>query len=405
MIIRHFSIITTLSLSLIFSSSVLAQGKKQPTPDKFPPNPLEIRVSDPLLPRNPDKQPLTEQEKQQLEVALEQLNTDAIAKLESGDKLAAFDTWNREIRLRRYLGTIDEVQALSRVGEIAWRNNERPQVQFITQRLQSIQKPKKSLPVTDVAILQALGEGYQKVRSPKLAIEVYNQILATVRQQRNQTEEINTLQTIGTIHMSWFDYSQAAATYEELLGLASAKNVRIDELVYLKQLAYIYDQSKQHQQAINTRSKIAEIYTKENNLLELPELQIAIGSDYEILAKQNPSILENAFQNYQQAYITAWEQQQYARSGEALQKLIALYRSQEQIDEALQTSQILLQSEELAGNFYGVMKTYENIGQMHLQRKEYPQARSAFEQGLKFAQQLQYDESYFTQQIQQIPTN
>jgi tetratricopeptide (TPR) repeat protein len=403
--IRRFSIITTLSLSLIFSSSVLAQEKKQPTPNKFPPNPIEIKVSDPLLPRNPKKQPLTEQEKQQLEVALEQLNQDATAKLASGNKLAAFDTWNRELRLRRYLGTINELQALTRVGEIAWRNNERPQVQFITQRLQSIQKPRKSPPVTDLATLQALGEGYQKVRSPKLAIAVYNQILAGVRQQRNQAEEIKALQTIGAIHMSWFDYPQAAATYEELLGLASATGVRVDELGYLQQLAYIYDQNKQHQQAINTRSKIAEIYTKENNLLGLPELQIAIGSDYEILAKQNPSVLENAFQNYQQAYITAWEQQQYARSGEALQKLIALYRSQGQIDEALQTSQILLQSEELAGNFYGVMKTYDNIGQMHLQRKEYPQARSAFEQGLKFAQQLQYEEGYFTQQIKQIPTN
>jgi tetratricopeptide (TPR) repeat protein len=403
--IRHLSIITTLSLSLIFSSSVLAQEKKQPTPNKFPPNPIEIKVSDPLLPRNPKKQPLTEQEKQQLEVALEQLNQDATAKLASGNRLAAFDTWNRELRLRRYLGTINELQALTRVGEIAWRNNERPQVQFITQRLQSIQKPRKSPPVTDLATLQALGEGYQKVRSPKLAIAVYNQILAGVRQQRNQAEEIKTLQTIGTIHMSWFDYPQAAATYEELLGLASAKGIRVDELAYLQQLAYIYDQNKQHQQAINTRSKIAEIYTKENNLLGLPELQIAIGSDYEILAKQNPSVLENAFQNYQQAYITAWEQQQYARSGEALQKLIALYRSQGQIDEALKTSQILLQSEELAGNFYGVMKTYDNIGQMHLQRKEYPQARSAFEQGLKFAQQLQHEEDYFTQKIQQIPTN
>ncbi|MEA5572912.1 hypothetical protein [Calothrix sp. UHCC 0171] len=403
--IHRLSIITTLSLSLVFSSTAIAQTKKQPTPDKFPPNPLEIKVSDPLLPRNPDKQPLTEQEQQQLALALDKLDQEAIAKLQAGDKMGAFDTWNRELRLRRYLGTLNEVQALERVGEIAWRENDRPQVQFITQRLQSIQKPKKLPPVTDLGILQALGEAYQKVRSPKLAIEVYEQVLAGVRQQKNQVEEIELLKTIGTIHMSWFDYPQAAATYEQLFGLASARGESIDELAYLQQLAYIYDQSKQYQQAINTRNKIVEIYTQNNNLLALPELQIAIGSGYENLAKENPSVLDNAFQNYQQAYITAWEQQQYARSGEALQKLIALYRSQGQLDEALQASQILLQSEELAGNFYGLMKAYDQIGQMYLERKEYPQARNAFAQGLKFAQQLQHDEGYFNQQIQQIPAN
>ena len=400
---RRVSIIVTFSLWLL-STPVLAQTKKPQQPNKFPPNPLEITTPDPLLPRKPDKQPLTIQEQQELETALDKLNLDAAAKLQAGDKVAAFDTWNREIRLRRYLGNLAQVQALSRVGEIAWRENERPEVQYITQRLQSIQKPKKSPPVTDLGLLQALGEAYQKVRSPQLALEVYNQILANVRQQQNSTAEIETLKTIGTIHMSWFDYAKAASTYEELLRLASAKGERINEVAYLQQLAYIYEQARIPQQTINIRNKIAEIYIKDNNIAEIPGLKIAIASDYEKLAKENPLLLQNAFQNYQEAYTTAWEQQQYVRAGEALQKLIALYRSQGQIDEALQTSQILLQTEELAGNFYGLMNAYDQIGQMYVQRKEYPQARTAFQAGLQIAQQLKQQESYFTEQIQKIPT-
>ncbi len=400
---RRVSIIVTFSLWLL-STPVLAQTKKPQQPNKFPPNPLEITTPDPLLPRKPDKQPLTIQEQQELETALDKLNLDAAAKLQAGDKVAAFDTWNREIRLRRYLGNLAQVQALSRVGEIAWRENERPEVQYITQRLQSIQKPKKSPPVTDLGLLQALGEAYQKVRSPQLALEVYNQILANVRQQQNSTAEIETLKTIGTIHMSWFDYTKAASTYEELLRLASAKGERINEVAYLQQLAYIYEQARIPQQTINIRSKLAEIYIKDNNIAEIPGLKIAIASDYEKLAKENPLLLQNAFQNYQEAYTTAWEQQQYVRAGEALQKLIALYRSQGQIDEALQTSQILLQTEELAGNFYGLMNAYDQIGQMYVQRKEYPQARTAFQAGLQIAQQLKQQESYFSEQIQKIPT-
>ncbi|GJD15797.1 TPR repeat-containing protein [Rivularia sp. IAM M-261] len=403
---RRLSVIAALTLSLISTSSVLAQTKKPQSPDKFPPNPLEIRVSDPLLPaRKLDQQPLTPSEQQQLEAALNNLNQEAIAKLQAGNREEAFDTWNRELRLRRYLGNLAEVEALSRVGEIAWRENDRPQVQYITQRLQSIQKPKKSQPVTDLEVLRALGQAYQNVRAPKLAIEVYNQVLTQVRQQQNSTAEVETLTTIASIHMSWFDYTNAAATYEQLLSLASTRNDRANEITYLEQLAYIYDQARLPQQSVTVRNKLAAIYTKDNNLAELPTLKMAIGNSYEALAKQDPSQLENAFQNYQQAYTIAWEQEQFVRAGEALQKLVALYRSQGQIDEALQTSQILLQSEELAGNFYGMMTTYDQIGQMHLQRKQFPQARNAFEEGLKIARQLQYEDGYFSEQIQKIPTN
>lgn len=400
---RSLSIITSFGLSLLISTQVLAQDKKPSVPTKFPPNPLEMKVKDPLVRQNLDKQPLTPTEQQELELALDKLNQDANAKFQTGDKQGAFDTWNREIRLRRYLGKLAEITALERVGEIAWRDNRKEQVQFITQRLQNIHKPRKSPAVTDLEVLQALGQAYQKVRAPKQAIEVYEQVLVGVRQQQQNSAEIETLKTIGSIHMSWFDYTKAAATYEQLLNLASKNGQKLDEITYLRQLVYIYEQAKQPQQSLNARNKLIGLYAQDNNLVEIPALKIAIASNYEVLAKENPKLLDEAFKNYQEAYATAWEQQQYVRAGEALQKLISLYRTQGQIDEALQASQILLQSEELAGNFYGLMKAYDQIGQMHMQRKDYSQARVAFQQGLKIAQELQHDEGYFNEQIQKLP--
>ncbi|NDJ20575.1 tetratricopeptide repeat protein [Nostoc sp. B(2019)] len=406
-------LIVIVTAATFFSSSLtLAQSKKPKEPDKFPPSPLEITTPDPLLPPSRDKQPLTQAEMQKLKVALDELNQEAAAKLQAGDKVGAFEIWNRELRLRRFLGALAEVQALSRVGAIAWNQNDRQELQYITQRLQAIQKqaqPKKTdsqknivQKNIDVELLRSLGDAYQNVRLPKLAVEVYEQVLAGVRQQ-NPAALVETLKTIGELNLSWFDYPKAATTYEELLGLATSRGDRLNELAYLKQLAYIYKQAKQPQQAINVQNKLAEIYVNENNLTEIPELKLAIGSEYESLAKENPSLLQQAFQNYQEAYTTAWQLQQYVRAGEALQKLITLYRSQGQTDEALQASQILVEIQERAVNFYGMMQAYDQIGQLHLERKEYPQALTAFQKGLELAKQIKHQETYFTGQIEKLP--
>jgi tetratricopeptide (TPR) repeat protein len=397
--LRRLSVtITVTSFWLLCSSIAQADTKKPKLPDKFPQNPLEMIAPDPLIPRSVDKQPLTIEELQILEPALDELNQQATTQLQAGDRVGAFETWNREIRLRRYFGALAEVQALSRVGAIAWNENDKPQVRYVTERLQSIQKSEKT---PNLELLQALGQGYQKVRSPKLALEVYNQALTLVRQQQDSSAEIETLKTIAEVHLSWFDYQNAAATYEQLLGLGSTKSNPQSQLAYLQKLAYVYQQAKQVQLSLNTRTKIAEIYQSQNNLAELSGLKLAIASDYESLAKENPGLLKDAFKNYQDAYTTAWQSQQYARAGEALQKLIALYRSQGQLEEALQATQILVQTEERAVNFYEMMNAYDQMGQIYLERKEYPQALAAFKKGLELAQQLKHQEAYFTEKVQQ----
>ncbi|MEH2450908.1 tetratricopeptide repeat protein [Nostoc sp.] len=400
-------LIVIVTAATLFSSSLtLAETKKPKPPDKFPPSPLEITTLDPLLPRLPkDKQPLTLEEQQKLEPALDALNQEAAAKLQAGDQVAAFEIWNRELRLRRFLGSSLEVQALSRVGAIAWKQNNSQEVQYITQRLQAIQKQTQSQKKTaqiDLELWRSLGQAYQNVRSPQLALEAYDQVLLVVRQQKNTTALVEILKTIGELNLSWFDYRKAAPIYEELLSLATSVGERVNELTYLQRLAEIYEQTNQPQQSLNVLNKLAEIYVNENNLTEIPELKLAIASDYESLAKKDPNLLLEAFKNYQEAYTTAWQLQEYVRAGEALQKLIALYRSQGQTDEALQASQILVQTEAEAANFYGLMQAYDQIGQLYLERKEFPQAVTAFQKGLELAHQLKHQEAYFTGQIEKV---
>jgi len=404
MLQRFILIITTIIVWHLCISGTLAKDKKFEDLDKFPPNPLEITTTDPILPNLSKKRQLTSAELEKLKTDLDELNQEAQMTLQGEDKDKAFEIWNRELRLRRYLGTLAELEALSRVGEIAWNQNEREEVQYISQRLQAIQSQMGKQKSTDLQLWKSLGNAYEKIRLPKLAISVYEQILILVKQQQDLSGEIETLKTIGELHLSWFDYSQAANVYQRLLNLAINQGDKINELAYLQQLAYIYAEEKQPQTAIDILNKLAQVYTREQNFDQIPTLKLAIAANYELLAKANPNFKQQAFDNYQEAYTIAWQLGQYARAAEALQKLIAFYRSQQQIAAALQTSQILIETETLANNFYGLMSAYDQIGNLYLERREYPQALTAFEKGLEIAQQLKYRESYFTQQIEKLKT-
>ncbi|MFN4954364.1 MAG: tetratricopeptide repeat protein [Aphanizomenon sp.] len=404
MLQRFIFIITTIIVWHLCIFTTLAAEKKIEDLDKFPPNPLEITINDPILPNLPNKRELTATELQKLRTDLDGLNQEAQMTIQREDKKKAFEIWNRELRLRRFLGTLSEVEALSRVGEIAWNQNEREEVRYISKRLQVIQSEMEKQKNTDLQLWKSLGTAYQKIRIPKLGVLVYEQILILVKAQKDVSMEIETLKNIGELHLSWFDYSQAANTYQKLLNLAINQGDKNNELEYLEQLNYIYAQAKQPQAAIDILNQLVQIYTNQQNLNQIPALKLAIATNYESLAKENTNLKQQAFDNYQEAYTSAWQLEQYARAGEALEKLIAFYRSEKQIDAALQTGKILIETQTLANNFYGLMLAYDEIGNLYLERQEYAQALTAFEKGLAMAKQLKYQEAYFTQQIEKLKT-
>ena len=370
--------------------------------DKFPPSPLELTAPDPLLPGGLQS-PLSKPERQKLSTALDDLNAQAIVKYRLGDIPNAFEIWNRELRLRRALGLLNEVVALGRVGDSAWKQNQPNQVILITRRLQAIQKQVQD-PVsakTNLAerpqVLQALGTAYQLVRSPGLAVSVYEQMLAEARQRQDAIEEVSLLNTIGQLHLSWFDYLKATATYQELLTLSQGKRDRAGEASYLNQLAYVYEQAKQPAQAVQYQQQLADLYQKNSQPELLPALKIRIADNYAASGQTNL-----AEQNYQEAFKLAQPVFQLAYAGDALRKLGGLYRSNDRLDAALQIYEYLAQVQQQAYDTYGLMEAYDQIGQIHLSRNAYPQALTAFNQGLAVAKQLNYRTDYFTSQIQQM---
>ncbi|WP_333454882.1 tetratricopeptide repeat protein [Microcoleus sp. Pol10D4] len=401
------------------AGSIASAQTNPPGLDQFSPNPLEITTPDPLAPAN---ESLSSTQRDELTAALEQLNLEAAAKLEAGDGAGAFEIWFRELRLRRYLGPAAEIAALSRVGSVAWSNGKNLELQLITKRLQAIQKEVKSQVPLNTELLPAFAAAFQQVRAKGPTVEVYQEILENARQNQDILAQGQILKAIGLIHINWLSYDKAAPVYEELATLIQenrdlfAANSAVQnsavvagngappqpvtpptEVDALRQLAYVYQQSKQPLKAIAAREKLASVYVNLQNPSAIPPLKIAIASDYQTIGQINL-----AAQYYQEAYNLAVPIQQYAQASEALDKLALLYRSQKQWEPTLRIYQMQLLLEERAYNFYGLMNTYDNIGQVYQEMKAYDKALESYQKGLDVAKRLGHRQEYFAKKIQKV---
>jgi len=401
------------------AGSIASAQTNQPGLDQFSPNPLEITTPDPLTPTS---ESLSSTQRDELSAALDGLNLEAVAKQQAGDGVGAFEIWFRELRIRRYLGPAAEIAALSRVGSVAWSSGKTLELKFITQRLQAIQKQVKSQVPANTELLPALAAAFQQVRAKGPTVEVYQQILDNARQREDILDQGQTLKAIGQIHINWLSYDKAAPVYEELATLIQenralfATNSAVTnptvtagngappqpvtpptEVDALRQLAYVYQQSKQPLKAIAAREKLTAVYVNLQNPSAIPPLKIAIAADYQSLGQINL-----AAQYYQEAYNLAVPIQQYAQASEALEKLALLYRSQKQWEPTLRIYKMQLLLEERADNLYGLMNAYDNIGQVYQEMKDYNKALESYQKGLEVAKRLGHRQEYFARKIQKV---
>jgi tetratricopeptide (TPR) repeat protein len=412
--------------------------------DEFPPSPLELTEPDPLLP-NPDR-PLTPTEQQALSTALDALNLQAAAQLQAGNPTGAFELWNRELRLRRYLGTVAEVEALGRVGESALADGNFVQLQLVSARLREIEQAElvpedEDEPIPfNLPLLQALGRSYEQVGAPEKSIVLYELVLEEARLREDTVQEEETLNNLARISLQALDYSAAAPIYEKLLQLAIARKDVTNETVYLQQLAYIYDQRReleltlaQKQKAVGRsaeiRYRLIELNQRQAQTLatqlELVDLKLALAADYtdlsqiyyaiadqkraenqpdlagpsEALAERNYQLAE---QTYRETYVFSWGLQQFSRASEALGKLAELYSNNGQIDQALQVYKTQLDVNQIASDRYGLMIAYDRIGQLYQAKQAYPQALQAYQSAMEIARGLGDQVAYFTVQIERV---
>ncbi|MBD3880727.1 tetratricopeptide repeat protein [Phormidium tenue FACHB-886] len=365
--------------------------------DALPPNPLELTEPDPLLPEMVVDRPLNPQEQAVLSTALDELQRQGLDRLQGGDIAGAFEIWNRELRLRRFLGPEQEVESLSRIGAVAWRESETTQVRLITQRLQEIEQAEQEKLPPNYDLLLQIAQAYQSMRARTPAVALYDQLLIQARQNQDKAREQQTLTALAELHLAYFDYTSAASAYEQLLVLARDKGDRTAEEATLKQLAYIYQQNNQPQQAVAIQQQLVDLYKQQNNIVAIPTLKLAMGDSYAAIGR--PDL---AAPSYQEAFAAARSVQQYAYADDALTRLAVLYQSLDRPDDALIVYQLLLDVQQQSYNTLGMMDTYDKMGKIYAAQGNNGQAVATFRQALQIAQQLNYKVSYFTTQIEQV---
>lgn len=383
--------------------NAVPEGAASTTPESetapetaIPENALEPQP-DPLLPAMTVDRPLSPPEKDVLRSALVELQNQALAELQAGNIPGAFEIFNRELRLRRYLSIPEEVAALSRVGAVAWRQSQVTELRLITERLQQIEQQIEARPEGNPNLPLRIAEAYETIRAKDQAVALYTKLLTQAQQQQNVNRQIQLLTALGNLHLSWFEYPSAAAAYEQLSQVAEAKGDRTTQATALEQLARIYTENNQPTQAIASQQKLVELYRSQRNLQPVPGLKLAMGEGFAALGQTDAAIA-----NYQEAFAVARSVQQLAYASDALQRLATLYRTQNRFDEALAAYRLLLDVEQQSYNTLGMMNTYDQIGQLLKERGNQPQALVAFQQGLQLAQQLRYKVDYFNTQIQTL---
>jgi tetratricopeptide (TPR) repeat protein len=367
--------------------------------ERFAPSPLELEVDDPLLPQPVVDRPLSPLERFELQQALDELNADAIAEYQAGNVDEAFVIWYRELRLRRALGLEEELPALGRVGEVAWGDNRNQDVQIITARLREIEPELMAETPPNFDLMLTLAQSYQTLRAIDAAIALYEPILAQARAQQNAAIEQQTLQALGDLNLAWFRFAPAASAYQELLVMAQQRGDRPAEQTYLEQLAFAYQRGRLYAQALPIQQQLVSVYETQQQLERIAPLKIAIANNY-----RNTNRLDQAAITYQDAFVTARDQQQFGYASDALNRLADLYKSIDRTEDALLVYRALIQVESLSYNALGVMNVMDQMAQLHEARNEPDAAIAAYQEALELATLLDYVTriGYFAQQIQRI---
>jgi tetratricopeptide (TPR) repeat protein len=380
-----------LALLLLTAQPALARREPQI------PNPLEMTEPDPLLPEMVIDRPLSPQEQSTLSAAIDQLRAQAEAKFRAGDTAGAFEIWNRELRLRRVLGPAQEVESLSRVGEVAWSQTQTTEVRLITQRLQAIEQEQQAKAPPNSDLLLQIAQAYQKIRAQEQAVALYGVLLTQAQQQKNVAQQQQILTALADLHLSWFDYTNAIANYQQLLEIARLQSDAAAEELYLQKLAAIYQENQQPEEALAMQQKLVDIYKRKQEFTQIPSIKLAMGDA--ALSLNRP---DQAANHYQEAFAVSRSVQQYGYASEALQRLASLYRGLDRMEDVLTVYQLLIDVQQQSYDNLGIMNTYDAIGQIYKTQGNTTQAAASFRQGLQIAQQLKYKVGYFLTQIQQV---
>jgi len=175
-----------------------------------------------------------------------------------------------ELRLRRTLSWRSRSFGAGRCDRLEWKS--KTEVQIITGRLQAIQQMK---PADWFKSLRSLAAAFEQVRSPKLALRFINILAAAQPAARYSTKETTLM--IAELHLSWFEYPSSCYLWR-IAGFSKSKSKSSHQVIYLQQLAYIYERAKQYQPAaVTVKQQLVKFYLNEQQFTQIPALRLEIA--------------------------------------------------------------------------------------------------------------------------------
>ncbi|MGF1458637.1 MAG: tetratricopeptide repeat protein [Leptolyngbyaceae cyanobacterium] len=364
--------------------------------DQFLSDPELTEPRDPLLPELPVVRPLSPLEKSALEVELDELAEEAETLYQAGRIEAAFELWLREVRLRRILGYEAELEAIQRVGLRAWENSRGEDVQLITLRLRQIQTDLLSEAPLDIERLEEVVAAFEVLRDVDAAVAVYETLIVRAAQRGDRDERQRLLENLASLRESWFRFAVAGETYQTLLNsLDSDENLK--EIEYLKGAIRNYQDAGDLSTTITYQRRLVRQYEATLQPRPIPSLTLAIARNLRALDN-----LDQAQTFYSTTYTTALTQGQTDVASDALQDLTELYLEQEKLADVIYLYQQRIAVERLSYNGYGLMQTFDQLGQFYEAQAQPEAAIAVYKEALIIAEHLNYRDGYFKLRLQNL---
>ncbi|MGB2926784.1 MAG: tetratricopeptide repeat protein [Limnothrix sp.] len=349
---------------------------------------LEGPIEDPAIPQLKIDRPLSP-----LEVG--NIRRTAADLLISGEQLwltqqpeLAFVDWFRHLRLLQILPDRQaEIMSLGNIGAIAWENNRVQDTRAIMARLDLIRDTEFQ---TDETLLLPLAAAYEQLRNSESAIALYQTHLDSL----DDPYKPEILRLIAQLAINWLNYERAVVAYEQIQAL-DALNIPDRE-----QFARLYEKLKQYDQAIAIQQRLPDLYLQDQNFEQLIKVYLDMAENFYNLGQY-----KNAINFNEAAFELAWQLEQFAASERALKNLAQVYLAQDNNDFAIQVYEQLLIVQNISYNRFGMMETYDTLGQLYQQKIQYPEALISFQKGLAIAKELNHNISIFTQAIETLPLN
>lgn len=364
-------------------------------------NPLanNITPKDPVIPLGYGRRALSSFEKYRIEKTISELRQSAAVEWEQDNQDEAFTLWYRQLKLIRTLDREAEIVALGDVGAIAWESNRKEDVRNIAERLTTLEAELKNTKSSE--LLKLLLTAYRQIGYLDRAIEVQNKIIIASRRTDNYSQKVEqaNLEILGELYLNSFDYQNAAEIYQSLLSQSDAKTLASapQREQYLKTLIEIYDRTAKTESAIEAKQRLAEYYAVTDKTSRIPALKIAIARDYETLNQ-----LPQAIDIYEETWQQAEKLQKLAIADSALSSLGKIYQNTAQTDQAIAAYNNLIEIQKQSYNYYGLINTYDILGQIYLKSNQKSQAQQSFQQALELGRSLNYKTDYFNRQLKQL---